>query len=247
MRGRWRWRDCGGLGGSRCKTLYVSRSEEISRSFYAQLGADGLANRTRPEWDEKIIAALIEMLPRDARVLDVGCGYGRIALPLARAWYEVEGLDLSENLIEAARRAADAEGLRVGFRVGSMTSLPYLPESFDAVICLWSAFNELLGEDAQTRAICEMWRVLRSGGVGVIEGRPYTEPSEADIESGARRGPEHRVEWGLVEGILNPHYRHDERSFRRICDAAGVERLQVFERDWGGRQRLFLRLDKPSS
>lgn len=80
------------LGGSRCKTLDVSQSEEISRSFYAQLGADGLANRTRPEWDEKIIAALIEMLPQDARVLDVGCGYGRIALPLARAGYEVEGL-----------------------------------------------------------------------------------------------------------------------------------------------------------
>lgn len=235
------------LGGSRCKTLDVSQSEEISRSFYAQLGADGLANRTRPEWDEKIIAALIKMLPQDARLLDVGCGYGRIALPIAQAGYDVEGLDLSENLIEAARRAADAEGLRVGFTVGSMTSLPYPSESFDAAICLWSAFNELLEEDEQTRAIREMWRVLRPGGVGVIEGRPYTGPSEADIESGARRGPEHRVEWGLVEGILNPHYRHDERSFRRICDAAGVERFQVFERDWGGRQRLFLRLDKPSS
>ena len=229
------------------KTLDVSQSEEISRSFYAQLGADGLANRTRPEWDEKIIAAVIEMLPQDARVLDVGCGYGRIALPLARAGFEVEGLDLSENLIEAARRAADAEGLRGGFRVGSMTSLPYPSESFDAAICLWSAFNELLEEDEQTRAIREMWRVLRPGGVGVVEGRPYTEPSGSDIESGARRGPEHRVEWGFVEGILNPHYRHDERSFRRICDAAGVARFRVFERDWGGRQRLFLRIDKPSS
>jgi SAM-dependent methyltransferase len=225
----------------------MSQSEEISRSFYARLGADGLANRARPEWDEKIIAALIEMLPQDARVLDLGCGYGRIALPLVRAGYEVEGLDLSENLIEAARRAADAEGLRVGLTVGSMTSLPSPSESFDAAICLWSAFNELLEDDEQTRAIREMWRVLRPGGVGVIEGRPYTEPSEADIESGARRGREHRVEWGLVEGILNPHYRHDERSFRRICDAAAVERFQVFERDWGGRQRLFLRLDKPSS
>jgi hypothetical protein len=56
---------------------------------------------------------------------------------------------------------------------------------------------------------------------------------------------EHRIGWGLVEGILNPHYAHDERSFRRICDAAGVSRFQVFEREWGGRQRLFLRLDKP--
>jgi len=224
----------------------VSRSEEISRSFYDQLGADGLAKRTRPEWDRKIVTALIEMLPQAARVLDLGCGYGRISLPLARAGYGVDGLDLSDLLIEAARKAARAEGLRVDFTVGSMTGIPYRSESFDAVICLWSAFNELLEEDEQERAIREMWRVLRPDGVGVTEGRPYTEPSEADVESGARRGPENRVDWGRVDGILNPHYRHDERTFRRLCSAAEIDQFQVFERDWGGRQRLILRLDKPA-
>jgi methyltransferase family protein len=125
-----------------------------------------------------------------------------------------------------------------------MTNLPYASESFDAVICLWSAFNELLEEDEQVRTIVEMWRVLARGGVALIEGRPYEEPRPAEVESGTRRGPEHRIEWGLIEGILNPHYRHDERSFERICSRAGVQRFQVFERDWAGRQRLFLRLDK---
>jgi SAM-dependent methyltransferase len=224
----------------------VSDAEVISRAFYAELGAEGLANRTRPEWDEKILAAVVELLPQKARVLDVGCGYGRVALPLARAGYEVEGLDLSENLIEAARQAAEAEGLPISFAVGSMTSLPYKSASFDAVICLWSAFNELLEENEQTRAIREMWRALRPSGVGLIEGRLYTEPTPAEIASGRRRGLEQRVEWGLIEGMLNPHYRHDERSFRRICEAAHVSHFTVFEHDWAGRQRLFLRFDKPS-
>jgi len=222
-----------------------ARSEKISRSFYAELGADGLANRTRPEWDEKIVAALIELLPQRARVLDVGCGYGRVTLPLARARFEIEGLDLSENLIEAARGAADAEELRIGLTVGSMTSLPYRTESFDTVICLWSAFHELLEEHEQRRAVSEMWRVLRPGGFGLIEGPLYQEASQADIESGKRRGPEHRIASELVEGIWRPHYAHDPSSFRRICGAAGVSRLQMFEREWGGRQRLFLRPDKP--
>lgn len=223
----------------------MSQSEEISQAFYAELGADGLANRTRPEWDETIVAAVVEMLPPKARVLDVGCGYGRVALPLARAGHEVEGLDLSENLIEAARQAGDAEGLPIRFTVGTMISLPCAAASFDAVICLWSAFNELLEENEQIQAIREMWRVLCPGGVGLIEGRPYTKPTAGEIASGERHGLAHRVEWGLVEGILNPHYRHDERSFRHICDAAGVSQFDVFERDWAGRQRLFLRLDKP--
>jgi 2-polyprenyl-3-methyl-5-hydroxy-6-metoxy-1,4-benzoquinol methylase len=122
-------------------------SEEISRSFYLELGAEGLARRTRPEWDEAIVAALVELLPAGSRVLDAGCGYGRIALPLARAGYAVTGIDLAANLIDAARRTADAEGLTVELTVGSMTGLPYPTESFDAAICLWSAFNELLEEE----------------------------------------------------------------------------------------------------
>ncbi len=225
----------------------MSRSEEISRSFYERLGANGLASRTRADWDRKIVAALIEMLPDQARVLDVGCGYGRISLPLARAGYEVAGLDLSPNLIEAARAGADTEGLAVAFTLGSMTAMPYAAESFDTVACLWSAFHELLEEDEQVRAIGEMWRVLKPGGFAVIEGPVYEEPSTSDIENGTRRGPGHRVSWSLIEGILNPHYAHDERSFRRICEAARVSRFRVWERDWAGRQRLFLRLDKAAA
>jgi 2-polyprenyl-3-methyl-5-hydroxy-6-metoxy-1,4-benzoquinol methylase len=101
----------------------VSRSEEISRAFYAKLGADGLAHRTRPDWDERIVEALVEILPINAHVLDVGCGYGRIGIPLARAGYAVEGLDLSPNLIDAARETAEAEGVDIGLAVGSMTAL----------------------------------------------------------------------------------------------------------------------------
>jgi hypothetical protein len=125
-----------------------------------------------------------------------------------------------------------------------MTNLPYAANSFDAVICLWSAFNELLEQDEQVRTISEMWRVLDFGGFSLIEGRTYEEPSPAEIGSGARRGPAHRIEWGPVEGILSPHYRHDERSFLRICRRADVEPVRIFEREWAGRQRLFLRLDK---
>jgi SAM-dependent methyltransferase len=77
-------------------------SESISRAFYAALTPAGLAARTRTEWDEIILRDLAELLPRASRILDVGCGYGRLAVPLAVAGHQVKGLDLSPTMVEAA-------------------------------------------------------------------------------------------------------------------------------------------------
>jgi hypothetical protein len=74
----------------------------------------------------------------------------------------------------------------------------------------------------------------------------YEEPSIDQIESGVRRGPEHRVAWLVAEGLSNAHYKHDEHSLGRICAAAGLTLFSIFEREWGGRTRLFLRIEKPS-
>src|SRR4051812_5947191 len=177
----------------------MAGSEEISRAFYAELGADGLASRTRPEYDQQVVAALLELLPPAGRILDVGCGYGRVAIPLALAGFRVSGLDHAENLLAAARKRAAEAGVDVVFTAGSMTRLPYPDGSFDAAVCLWSAFHELLEEDAQACAVRELWRVLAPGGLALVEGPVFVEPTAAEVETGERRGPEHRVAWHLVE------------------------------------------------
>jgi hypothetical protein len=81
----------------------------------------------------------------------------------------------------------------------------------------------------------------------LIEGPLYVELSEEDIRRRHAARPENRIAWGFVEGTLNPHYSHDERSLSHLCKNAGVSRFKVFERDWGGRAaEPFLRLDRPS-
>jgi SAM-dependent methyltransferase len=219
-------------------------SERRSRDFYDALGAEGLARRTSPEWDEAIVRDTAALLPADGRVLDLGCGDGRVTLPLARRGFAIVGLDLSERLIGAARDEAGRQNVRIPYVVGSMLRLPFDREAFVALICLWSAFHELVTRDEQLLAIGEMRRVLAAGEFALIEGPVFEEASDDEIREGTRFGPDHRIAGGLIEGIWNANYRYDADSLGRLMDALGIERYTCFEREWAGRTRLFLRLER---
>jgi SAM-dependent methyltransferase len=212
-----------------------SSSVDRSRAFYRHLGAAGLASRTKPEWDAAIVEALVGLLPPSGDVLDVGCGYGRIAIPLARRGYRVTGLDLSRTLLRAARRDARAANLVIRFDEGSMTALPYPDSAFDACICLWSAFNELLEPSEQVLALAEMRRVLRRGGRGIVEG-PVPEPATRDDPVGSSR-----IASDTILGRTQLRYVHDETSLTDAARATGLREIRVEVRQWAGRDRQILR------
>lgn len=219
-------------------------SEKVSREFYAAIGADGLARRTRPEWDDLILADLTGLLSPMSRVLDLGCGYGRVAVPLAIAGHTVSGIDLSAVMIRTAVANAEAAGVSIPFAVGSMTALPYQAASFDAVLCLWSAFNELLNEAEQESALREMWRVLVPGGFALVEGALYSPPTDEEVAKYDRYGSGFRVRRDIIDGHPNPHYAHDRSSFEERCRNAGIASFHLEEREWGGRPRLVLTVRK---
>jgi ubiquinone/menaquinone biosynthesis C-methylase UbiE len=125
------------------------------------------------------------------------------------------GIDLSEALISAARRQAEQEGAVVSWTMADMTRLPIGERSVDVVLCLWSAFYELLERDEQLDAIRETRRVLRPGGWALFEGRVFTEATAEQIATGARYGPGHRISGDLIEGMENHHYQHDrDRAYQ---------------------------------
>jgi SAM-dependent methyltransferase len=101
------------------------------------------------------------------RVLDVGCGTGRHAIPLARAGYEVVGIDLHEEMLEVARRKVKG-GMRVTFLQMDVRDLSFR-EEFDAAICMWSTFYYL----PQPLAARKVQQALRPGGVFMIEGKDW--------------------------------------------------------------------------
>jgi 2-polyprenyl-6-hydroxyphenyl methylase/3-demethylubiquinone-9 3-methyltransferase len=57
------------------------------------------------------------------RALDVGCGAGLLAEPLARLGAEVTGVDAASDTVAAARAHAEAAGLRIDYRAGELAAL----------------------------------------------------------------------------------------------------------------------------
>ena len=103
-------------------------------------------------------------LPAGASVLDAACGTGASAIPageIVGPTGKVRGIDISENMLELARRKADVLGLsNTEFVLGDMSDLPYSDESFDAVVCVFGVF---FIPDMETQ-VEKLWRLVKPGG-----------------------------------------------------------------------------------
>lgn len=108
------------------------------------------------------LAAFEKYVPREALVLDVGCGYGRTLDELYRAgWRGLIGIDFSEAMIERGRAAYPHLDLRVK-RSAEQIDLP--DAGADAVI-LFAVLTRVSSNAEQERMISEIRRVLRPGGI----------------------------------------------------------------------------------
>jgi SAM-dependent methyltransferase len=117
------------------------------------------------------VARLVELLalPAGARILDCPCGQGRHAHLLAEAGYDVDGLDYSPELLEAAHARGTARTLR--YTRGDMRRLPARwTGRFDAVVNLFTSFGFFLDPGDDRRVVAEFARVLAPDGVLVWHG-----------------------------------------------------------------------------
>ncbi len=99
------------------------------------------------------------------RVLDVGCGGGREAVPMARAGLRVIAMDLSHAMVRAAAAYAAAQGVALPALAGSATALPFREGAFDGVAMLGQVIAHVPGREARVAALRAAWRALRPGGL----------------------------------------------------------------------------------
>ena len=95
-----------------------------------------------------------------ARVLDVACGTGVVAVSAARLGAKVSALDLAPALLERAKQNAALAAVDIEFTEGDVEALPFADASFDIVL---SQFGHMFGPQPAI-TVSEMLRVLKPGG-----------------------------------------------------------------------------------
>ncbi|MGD8623666.1 MAG: methyltransferase domain-containing protein [Anaerolineae bacterium] len=113
------------------------------------------------------VLALLEP-PPGAHILDLCCGQGRHAVPLARAGYRVTGLDHSSYMLGEAQRLAEGSDGEVSWVRGDMRRLPW-GQRFDACINLFTAFGYFEDDEENEDVLYEVSRVLKPGGKFLID------------------------------------------------------------------------------
>lgn len=105
-------------------------------------------------------------------VVDLGCGTGSIAIPLARLGHEVIGIDLSEDMLTIAQQKADEAQRETPFAKGGRLTLLQqdirewtIGRAADAIISFCDCFNYLLEPEDLADAFRQTYEGLAPGGV----------------------------------------------------------------------------------
>jgi len=161
---------------------------------------------------EEILTDMINICrgkdPKQMRVLEIGCGAGRITRALANVFGEVVAVDISGEMVRLAREAlAGYDNVRIEKNNGrDLTVLGDIRVdfAFSSIV-----FQHIPSKEIIENYVCEVHRLLRRGGLFKfqVQGDPTFERPEGDTWLGVAFSDEEAVEMALRCGF-EPRYRH---------------------------------------
>ena len=180
-------------------------------------------------------------LAEEARgpVVELAVGTGRVATPIAaRTGKRVIGLDVSEAMLEVARRRVAEAGVEVDLRQGDMRALA-LDEPTDLVICPFRAMLHLRGHDERVTVMRRVRDALVPGGRFAWNAFVFDPEIAAEIDGvwredhGVRNRStydydERRIDLELEGGVSVPLWWVDRAEWEAAIDDAGLEVEELY-------------------
>lgn len=105
---------------------------------------------------------------KDARILELCCGTGRLTLPIAKDGYKISGVDYTTSMLERARSKATEAGLEINFIEADIRTLD-LQEKFDLIFIPFNSIHHLYRNEDLFKAIECVKKHLKDGGLFLLD------------------------------------------------------------------------------
>ena len=176
--------------------------------FYDWENAQTLGRRDVPFWRRVAIAA-------GGPVLELGCGTGRVSLPLARAGVTLVGIDRSAPMLARARKQIlkssnpqILKSLRLRLVRGDIRALPFAGGAFSMVLAPYGILQSLIRPRDLTATLASVARVIAAGGTFGIDLVPDV-PKWREYENRVQlRGRARGAQLTLIESVRQDPGRH---------------------------------------
>ena len=105
---------------------------------------------------------------KNARILELCCGTGRLTIPIAKAGYTIKGIDYTPSMLEKAREKASAEGVSIDFMHGDMRTLD-LQEKYDLIFIPFNSIHHLYTNEDLYSALDVVKNHLKKEGHFILD------------------------------------------------------------------------------
>lgn len=120
----------------------------------------------RGEWACFVDA--LRRVPKDAAILEVGCGTGRLLLPAREMGYRVNGLDASPDMLDMLRQKAQEKYPDLDLQLAEAAAMPYDDATFDLTYAI-RVLSPTKSREYALRVVDEMMRITKPGGYVLVE------------------------------------------------------------------------------